>query len=885
MADRASQSPKDLERSLTLRFGAPLALLVALLGVTYLVVSIRVSAKEHDSVIVNLAGRQRMLIQKYAREVSQPLVALATSDTELIAAMTEVSSRTADLYETAHGVLLEGGEVEAGEEERIQIPSVQGADVIEQLRKVEIEWGGLRRAAALAIHSDTGEWNQHLGDIGKQTAKAVAEMDRAVLLIQRRSEAKLRRVEVYMAWAGVLGALLLLGTVLFVRRKIVVPLAETMTALSLTNDGLEGEIIQREAVEAALREREAMISLVLETAADGIITIDESGTIESANGSACRIFGYTSAELIGNNVEILMPAAFRDKQEGYLERYLRIGERNLIGNARELVGLRKDGSVFPMELAVGESKLSGRMIFSGIVRDLEQERGKDERLGRLLNLFEDAADPMVIRDIEGRIIDVNDEAVRVYGFSREELLGKSIKVLVPPERHAEADELLKRCRAGEKVRGIEFVRRTKSGKIVPVLLSVSLLTDEQGQAIGLASHAKDISALKQLQAQLLQAQKLEAIGILVGGIAHDFNNLLTSIRGSSEILIDQLEPGGRLARSARRIEKAADRATALTTRMLGFSRKQVTQRVPLDMNEAVEEIRELFVRTLAEDVEFKTELSSEVLHVFADESQLGQVLMNLVVNAGDAMPTGGNLLLTTAREEVFGDRARLLDVSPGRYVVLIVRDSGQGIPPEAMAKIFDPFFTTKDVGKGTGLGLSTAIGIIREHGGAITVESEVGIGTVFTVLLPEIDAPLIEAETADPAVARTQASGETLLLVEDDEIARDLLNEILEEEGYVVLEAAEPVEALARAHAHDGGVALVVTDVVMPHMSGFLLAKELRSQYPQIRVLYMSGYTDQVLADRGDLRGDDPFIRKPFGNDSFLKKVREVLDAKPHGFS
>jgi len=345
-------------------------------------------------------------------------------------------------------------------------------------------------------------------------------------------------------------------------------------------------------------------------------------------------------------------------------------------------------------------------------------------------------------------------------------------------------------------------------------------------------------------------------------------------------LIDQLEPDGRLSRSALRIQKAADRAAALTIRLLGFSRKQVTQRVALDMNKAVHEIEELFVRTLSENVDFKTDLASEALHVLADEGQLGQVLMNLVVNAGDAMPTGGRLLLTTTSEEIHGDRARMLDIPTGSYAALRVCDSGHGITSEELTHIFDPFFTTKEAGKGTGLGLSTSLGIIREHAGALAVESEVSVGTTFTILLPKVEAPpWIETETASEAIVRTRASGETVLLVEDDEILRDLLSEVLEEEGYQVVVAAEPIEALAVSSGLDGGIALVVTDVVMPNMSGFLLAKELRIERPQIRVLYMSGYTDQVLADHGDLKDDDPFIRKPFGNDAVLAKVREVLDA------
>ncbi|MBW2386321.1 MAG: PAS domain S-box protein [Deltaproteobacteria bacterium] len=880
MAAPNSSTQVNPARSLTLRFSALLSLFVALLGGTYLVVSNGLTAKEHDSLLVNLAGRQRMLTEKYGREINLALARLAVDDGERAKDAERAAAVTAGLFEATLAALLDGGEVDNGDGERIQLPPIQGSEIIEQLRRTEAEWLSLRRAGALALKSHTAR-HPSRGTGGEvQTARTLAEMDHAVLLVQQRSEAKLRRVDTLMRWAIAVGALLFAATVTFVRTTIVTPLGDTMTTLSLTNVRLRREAIQREAAETTLREQEALISSVLETAADGIITIDGSGTIGSANDSACRIFGYAAAEIIGHNVQMLMPAVFRERHEKALGRYLETGERKIIGNSREVVGLRKNGTVFPMELAVGEAKLGKGRLFSGIIRDLEEERGKDERLGHMLKLFVDATDPIVIGDLEGRIIDLNDEVVRAYGYSREELLGEPFMSLVPPEHDPMADDLLRCCLDGEEVRSVEIVHRTKAGRDIPVLLSISLLTDENGLPNGIASHAKDVSEQKELQAQLLQAQKLEAMGTLAGGIAHDFNNLLTSILGSSEILTDQLEPGGRLARSAQRIQKAAERAAALTTRLLGFSRKQVTQRVGLDLNRVVEEIEELFVRTLSENVEFKTDLASEGLHVLADEGQLGQVLMNLVVNAGDAMPTGGKLLLTTVSEQIPGDRARMLDIPPGRYVALRVRDSGEGIAPEVLSQIFDPFFTTKEVDKGTGLGLSTSLGIIREHAGAIAVESEVGVGTTFTILLPEVEpSSTIEAEPVGAAPPRTQASGETILLVEDDEIMRDLLSEVLEEEGYNVVVAPEPVEALSLSSALDGGIALVVTDVVMPSMSGFLLARELRAQRPQIRILYMSGYTDQMLADQGDLRDDDPFIRKPFGNDTLLAKVREVLDA------
>lgn len=881
MAETGSQLGGDKKQALMLRIGLLLSLFVVLLAGAYLLVLAGVKANEHDSLAVNVAGRQRMLTQQYAREINQALAALAVSDRALAEEKSRKASATADLYEAALRVLLEGGEVTIGGKERVALPPALSVNWAAQLDRATTEWEVLRKLGSRVLLSEIEERSRLLGSIDSQTARVVAEMDQTLLLMQWESELKLRRLRQYLAWAFGLGGLLFVGTLVAIRSKIVLPLEQSLSDLSLSNSGLQAEMVRRESAESALQDRESMMRSVFESAADGIITIDEERTIESANQAACQIFGHSMEDLVGHDVGMLVPMPLREAYERSLERYLRTGEGGIIGHSREVAGLRKDSSVFPMDLAVGEVQLHDRKLFSGIIRDLEHERGKDERLGHLLKLFVDATDPIVIGDLDGRIVDVNDEVVRAYGYSRADLLGESIRVLVPSERYPEWDLLLDRCRAGKEVRSVEVVRRTKSGEDVPVLLSLSLLTNEDGEPSAIATHAKDISKLKQLQEQLLQAQKLEAIGILAGGIAHDFNNLLTSIRGSAEILIDELEPEGRLARSARRIQIASDRATALTTRLLGFSRRQVTQRVAVDVNEAVQEIREIFERVLSEEVEFKTDLLGEALYALADESQLQQVLMNLVVNAGDAMPVGGRLLLSTERKQVDDARAQLLGVSPGRYVSLCIRDTGQGIPREVMNKIFDPFFTTKEVGRGTGLGLSTSLGIIQEHGGAIAVDSEVGVGTSFTVLLPEVEGRLAEARATSEALVRRSAEGETILLVEDDEIMRDLLSEVLQEEGYSVIVAADPIEALALAREYEGGIALVVTDVVMPNMSGFLVAEELRSQDPQIRVLYMSGYTDQVLADRGDLRDDDPFIRKPFGNESILAKVREVLDAGP----
>jgi PAS domain S-box-containing protein len=648
------------------------------------------------------------------------------------------------------------------------------------------------------------------------------------------------------------------------------------------------DLTERHAQQDAISASEARAEAILNAAVDAIITINKCGVIESVNPATIRLFGYEESELLGQNVRILAPPAHVDAHDGYINRYLETHEARIVGKSRELEARRKDGSIFPIRVSMGEAALNGERLFTAIIQDLSAQRAaeneRDERDRRLRALFHQRTSLAGVCTCEGVLLEANKASLEYVGVEMKDVVGRPFWTTPwwahDPELQEKLREAIEKAAQGEFVR-FDARHPRVDGAMGTVDFSVTPVTGADGSIEALLVESIDITEARSLQEQLLQSQKMEAVGVLAGGIAHDFNNLLMSIRGSSEILLEHLEPVGRLARSARRIQRAADRATALTRRILGLSRKQIVHRRPFELNALVEETQELFVEMLPEDVELVTNRSDEALYVKADESQIGQVLMNLLVNAADAMTCRGSILVATAREAIHGERAELLDVSPGDFVALVVRDTGEGMQSETLAKIFDPFFTTKEAGKGTGLGLATSLGIVREHGGAIEVESEIGIGTTFTVLLPQIPSPAVEV-TADAGVAtRARASGDTLLLVEDDEIMRDLLTEILEETGYVVVAAAEPAEALRRVQTHDGTIDLVITDVVMPRTSGFELVKELRAHRPDIRILYMSGYTDQVLASRGELHADDAFIRKPFGNDYLLAKVREVLDANP----
>lgn len=388
--------------------------------------------------------------------------------------------------------------------------------------------------------------------------------------------------------------------------------------------------------------------------------------------------------------------------------------------------------------------------------------------------------------------------------------------------------------------------------------------------------AEALLALHQSQEQLLQSQKLEAVGRLAGGVAHDFNNLLTVIAGYSDLLLKKLDDKDANRPKIQEINKAANRAAGLTRQLLAFSRKQVLQPKVLELNSIIPELEKMLGRMIGEDIELRTSLRSDVGNVKADPGQIEQIVMNLVVNARDAMPSGGRLTIETANAYLDATYARHhVGVIPGPYVMLAVSDTGMGMDEETQAHIFEPFFTTKGLGKGTGLGLSTVYGIVKQSGGNIWVYSEVGKGTTFKVYLPRVDE---RAEDYRPMAAADLPKGtETILLVEDAITVSRLAREILEANGYEVLEAASGSEALQISRAHPGAIHLLLTDVVMPEMSGKELAQRMLYICPEMRVLYMSGYTDETIVHHGVLDEGINFIEKPFSPEALSVKVRKVL--------
>jgi two-component system cell cycle sensor histidine kinase/response regulator CckA len=526
-----------------------------------------------------------------------------------------------------------------------------------------------------------------------------------------------------------------------------------------------------------------------------------------------------------------------------------------------------------------------QFVSTQVAMAIERKRAAEqlqasERKYRLL--FATSPEPMLVYDHETlRILAVNEAAITRYGYPEPEFLSLTIRDLRPPEDAARLDEELRHRPAAGVVRtGIRH--RTKDGRVLEVDI-VARPIEFAGRRARLVL-ARDVTAQRQLEEQLRQSQKMEAVGQLAGGIAHDFNNLLTAILGSTQLLLHATPPHDPRREDLEEIRHAGTRAADLTRQLLAFSRRQVLAPKVLEPNAVVAHMDRMLRRLLGEDIELVTSLDAGAGAVSADPGQLEQVLLNLAVNARDAMPTGGRLTIATARvtltEELAAPRPAHR-LPPGDYACLAVSDTGAGMDQGTQAHLFEPFFTTKAVGKGTGLGLATVYGIVKQSGGYIWVYSEPGHGTTVKVYLPRVAAAAdATAIVAGPAAEPPQVRGgqETVLLVEDATPVRSLARKSLEARGYRVLDAADGAAALAVASAHGGAIDLLVTDVVMPGMSGRELAERLAPGRPRMKVLYTSGYTDDAMVRQGVLTAGVAFLQKPFVPDVLARKVREVLD-------
>ncbi|HUB83318.1 MAG TPA: PAS domain S-box protein [Bryobacteraceae bacterium] len=569
--------------------------------------------------------------------------------------------------------------------------------------------------------------------------------------------------------------------------------------------------------------------------------------------------------------------------ENSVGRILREG--TILGFANHTVLVASDGTEIPIDDRGAVIRDENGEILGAVFvfRDIT-ERRRAEAISRLLaSIVESSDDAIISKDTRGIITSWNKGAEKIFGYTAGEVVGKPISIIAAPDRVDEMPRILARILHGERIDHYETVRRAKSGKLVNISLTVSPLYDAEGRIVGASKIARDITEQvntraerKALQDQLLQAQKMEAIGRLAGGIAHDFNNMLTVISGYNRMILEGLPAMDPSRQYAEEILEAAERAGALTNQLLSFSRRQIIQPRVIRVNAVVEQSEKMLQRVLGDDIQLVCELKRDAGNIRADPNQIVQAIVNLAVNARDAMPTGGRLLMETAN--VFLDETYVqthLDVQPGEFVMIAMSDTGCGMEAATQEHIFEPFFTTKEQGKGTGLGLATVYGMMKQTGGDIWVYSEVGRGTTFKLYFPRVFTEVSELARGGPQVQA--GGGETVLVVEDDQAVRDLTVRMLNQLGYVVLAAVSGVEALAISKSYAGRISILVTDVLMPHMSGRQVADDLLRTRPDMKVLYLSGYPESMVIHHGVLDSAVEFLPKPFSREALGQKVREVL--------
>ncbi|MBI4470737.1 MAG: PAS domain S-box protein [Acidobacteria bacterium] len=644
---------------------------------------------------------------------------------------------------------------------------------------------------------------------------------------------------------------------------------------------LKNEIAERKQATAALKESEARFRAMVDASPLGIFLTDAKGDFIYTNRVYQEITGQSFGDALGEGWRSVLHPEDRDRYLAQWD-YAHTHARPYQGVTRLQ---RKEGTTVWVEVrAVAvrqDQSLSGYM---GTLDDITESMRAEEALRaseeRYRDLFENANDIVFTTDLEGRFTSVNKAGERLTGYARDEVtrLGLSFEQLVAPEHHALARELLGNKASGDAPANYELDIISKEGRRLGMEVSTRKMY-QNGSLIGLQGIARDVTERKQLEDQLRQSQKMEAIGRLAGGVAHDFNNLLTAIMGYSDLLLIHVTGGDPLKKYLNEIQKAGERAASLTSQLLAFSRKQPFSPWVISLSTVLGNMDRMLRRLIGEDIEMQTFSDPELGHVRADPGQIEQVMMNLVVNARDAMPEGGKITIEMSNVYLDETSTRLrVDVKPGHYVLLTVSDTGCGIDPEIQSHLFETFFTTKGPGKGTGLGLAIVYGIVQQSNGHIWVYSEPGHGATFKIYLPRVDEGLDEAGPEELLSAPPQGT-ETILLVEDQDEVRALSREVLQMAGYTVLEASRGDQALDITSTTKREIHLLLTDIIMPRMSGLELSDRIQAVCPEIKVLYMSGYTDRALTHAGKLSAETPFLQKPFSPAQLVRKVRETLDA------
>ena len=604
----------------------------------------------------------------------------------------------------------------------------------------------------------------------------------------------------------------------------------------------------------------------------------------AVNESAVKQYGYSVKEFLEMTLEDIRPredvAAFRCR----LTQVEPVNEQSCGWRH-----CRKNGTVIFVDIVSHSVDFEGRSARIVLAMDVTARRlaeaALSESIGILRAVVDDSPLAIIIYAPDLIITRWNKAAAAQFGLSAEQAIGQSVLAIIPENKLEESTRLRGRLTAGEVITNFETKRKRNDGIIRDVQLSECALHGANGALTGFVSIVSDETERKSLEAQYRQAQKMEAVGQLAGGVAHDFNNLLTVIISYSQMLLGDMDEGSASHTDVREIKRAAERAALLTKQLLAFSRQQVLRPQILDLNLVIGDLEQMLRRLLREDISIVFTLDAELGSVAADPGQVEQIVMNLVVNARDAMETGGRLAIETANvvfETPYHLRANEPPIEAGAYVMVAVSDNGAGMTADVQAHVFEPFFTTKSPHEGTGLGLSTVYGIVKQSGGHLAMYSEPGHGTIFKIYLPRVGTPVQAGELDDVATDFAHRGGETILIVEDDDALRIVARRSLEQCGYVVLEAPDGRAAMSMCAQQEGSLHLVVTDMVMPEMSGAELAERIAMSFPDVKVLLMSGYTRDEAARRGIANERYSFLEKPFTPTKLASRVRELLDGAKH---
>jgi len=624
-----------------------------------------------------------------------------------------------------------------------------------------------------------------------------------------------------------------------------------------------------------------LLNAVFYASNDAMLLLDQEGTILILNPNTETVFRCKDSSMRGRSFENFIPLQNRQKFINLLRHFaLTSAEGSTPIEKMEIAALRTDGTAFPMEISLSVINIDNEIFFIATVSDIAARKRTEVEISMLAHALKSITESLVIIDLEGKIIFANESLFNLFEYRKGELKGEKISQLCPESsKDRFTNEIIPNSLSQRWEGEIEGLK--KSGQNFPFHLTTSPVKDESGNVILIICVGRDITERKRLEEQLRHAQKMEAIGQLAGGVAHDFNNLLIVISGYSNNLLESIGTESEYYKNVQQISKAAERAASLTRQLLAFSRKQILQPKLIDLNALIHDMEKMLKRLIGENITFTANLDSGIGNILADPGQTEQVIMNLVVNARDAMPDGGQLQISTGQLTLSErDSSKYKNAPAGDYIYLKIKDTGIGMPDEVRERIFEPFYTTKEQGKGTGLGLSTVYGIIEQSGCYIMVESKKNKGTCFNILIPKVTIDIEKSDQEEQQkIIKNIHGSETILVVEDEEQVRELVTEMLETYGYKILEAFNGREAIDIYNKNRNQISLILTDVVMPEMGGKKLIQSLDNFKPGTRVLYMSGYTDNAIDEQGILDPGTQFIQKPFSPADLLLKVRKVLDS------